>query len=447
MGPNRLRVARRPAAKVLRVHPGQERHATLEGRSLEFLAEVGTILSEPLPYEATLQRICDAAVKTVADVSTMYLYDGNGELQLVGGAHAIADRSERLRRRAVALLHDPDGPRRWFESIIRQGRGLLVPRVDQATIGFAGGSPEYVAFIREIGVRSFIIVPLMAQHEVIGALGLVYTDYSELHYDDDALALAEDLGKRCGAVLGKAKLHETAVHVSTTFQLAALPKSLPKVPGYEIDSLYEPAATEMMVGGDWFDAFELPGERIGISVGDISGHGVDAAAFMGTLRSGLRIAMLLERDLLKVLAAGDALLKQESREPIYATAIIGVLDLERRTLTTAAAGHPGPLRWSKRTQTVTDPFVVRGLPLGLRDLAPPQGAPQTVELETGDFLAFFTDGLVEGEHDYLAGQARLMEVMTHRSAREGAHPAQAIRLAVAPARHPDDLVILTLHLV
>lgn len=428
------------------MNSGPKRYETpLERRYLAFLAEVGAILGEPLRYEATLQRICDAAVQTVADVSTIYLYDDNGELQVIGGAHVLSERSERLRRRAVALLHDPKGPRWWFESVIREGRGLLIPRVDEATIGFAGGSLEFVEFIRDIGVRSFVIVPLMAQEEVIGAFALVYTDHSGLHYDSDALILAEDLGRRCGAALEKAKLHDTAQHVSTAFQLAALPKSLPRVPGFAIDSLYEPGAIEMLVGGDWFDAFELPGQRIGISVGDISGHGVDAAAFMGTLRSGLRIAMLLESDLLKVLGAADELLKQESSGAMYATANIAVVDVAERAISSAAAGHPGPLRWSERTQKVTDPFVVRGLPLGIRDLAAAQD-PQTLDLEDRDFLVFFTDGLVEGEHDYVLGQTRLMEVVADRAVRESARPAHAIRTAVAPERHPDDLVVLTLRL-
>ena len=423
--------------------PGPGRFDTpLERRYLAFRAEVGTILGEALPYDATLQRICDAAVQTVADVSTMYLFDSSGELQFVGGAHTIADRSERLRRRALALMRDPKGPRWWFESVIRKGRSLLIPQIDEATIGFAGGSRQFVEFIQEIGVRSFLIVPIVEQEEVIGAFALVYAD-SGLHYDGEALKLAEDLGRRVGAALGKAKLHDTAMHVSATFQLTALPKSLPKVRGSHIDSLYEPGAVEMMVGGDWFDAFELPGRRLGISVGDVSGHGVEAAAFMGMVRSGLHIAMHLENDMLKVLAAADELLRQESNDTMYATATIAVLDFEKHTIACAAAGHPGPVRWNERTQTVSDPFVNRGLPLGARNLAPEQDAPPSLQLDEGDFLVFFTDGLVEGKRDYDAGQSRLMQAIANRWIRETEHPARAIRNAVAPERHEDDLVVLT----
>jgi len=404
----------------------------LERRSLAFLAEVGTILGEPLPYEATLQRVCDAAVRTVADVATMYLYDENDELQVVAAAHVIGERSERLRRRAVALLNDPKGPRWWFESIIREGKGLLVPQIDPASLASAGGNPQFVQFILDTGVRSFIIVPLTALRGVLGALALVYTDYSGLSYDNDALAVA------------KAKLHETAVDVSTRFQLAALPKSLPCISGIELDSLYEPASSGMLVGGDWFDAFALPGGRLGISVGDISGHGVEAAAFMGSLRDALRIAMYLETDLGKLLDAADTLFRNDGAQGTFATANVSVIDPQRRTLSCAAAGHPGPLCWSQRLSAVVDPFRKRGLPLGFRDMSASADTSQTVDLDDLSFVVFFTDGLVEADRDYLRGEARLIEAVTRESVRTSAHPARAIREAVAPERHPDDLAILTI---
>jgi len=216
------------------------------------------------------------------------------------------------------------------------------------------------------------------------------------------------------------------------------------VPGIEFDSLYEPASSEMLVGGDWFDAFELPEDRVGISIGDISGHGVNAAAFTGSLRDALRIAMFMERDLLKVLGAADVLIKQETENGIFATAIIAVVDKRRRTLTCAAAGHPGPLYWNDRERTVTDPFTERGLPLGFRDLCASEQTAQSIALEAGAFAVFFTDGVVEAEHDYLGGQAKLLEAIARRSIREAARPAREIRAFVTPERHPDDLAILTL---
>ncbi len=426
------------------MHSSPGADTPLEQRYLAFFAEVGSIFGEALPYDATLQRICDAAAQTVADTATMYLFDENDELQVVAAAHVISERSERLRRRTVELMNDPRGPRTWFEAGVRKAKSLLVPQIDVDSIASAGGLSEYVQFILDIGVRSFLIVPLIAQERVLGAIALVYTDYSNLRYDNAALALAEDLGRRCGAAIDIAKIHERAKAVSTRFQLAALPKSLPALSGFALDSLYEPASSEMLVGGDWFDAFELPGERLGISIGDISGHGVDAAAFMGSLRNALRIAMYMETDLLKVLAAADVLIVQETEKGIFATAMIAVVDMSRSTLTCAAAGHPGPLCWNEREQAVTDPFTARGLPLGYRELEALDQPVQTIALEDEAFVVFFTDGLLEAEHDYLRGQERLMAAIARKSVRESAHPASELRACVTPARHPDDLAILTL---
>lgn len=423
--------------------PGSD-ETPLERRYLTFFAEVGSIFGETLPYDATLQRICEAAARTVADTATMYLFDDNDELQVVAAAHVLPERSERLRHRTVALMNDPQGPRTWFEAAVRRAKSLLVPHIDADTVKSAGGSAQYVQFILDTGVRSFIIVPLTAQDEVLGAIALVYTDYSNLHYNSDALNLAEDLGRRCGAAIATAKVHETAMDVSTRFQLAALPKSVPQVPGLEFDSLYEPASHEMLVGGDWFDAFELPNDRLGISIGDISGHGVNAAAFTGSLRDALRIAMLMERDLLKVLDAADVLITQETEKGIFATALIAVIDKRTRALSCVAAGHPGPLCWNEREQAVTDPFIERGLPLGYRDLCASHQSVQTIALEPGTFAVFFTDGLVEAQHDYLRGQEQLVEGIGRRSIREAAHPAREIRALLTPGPHPDDLALLTL---
>ena len=423
----------------------RRRETPLERRYLNFLVEVGQILGEPLPYESTLQRVCDAAVRTVADTATMYLYDDDGELQLVAAAHVISERSEVLRRRVAALLRNPAGPRAWLESIVRRGKGVLASHVDETSVDSVAATPEHAKYLRDAGVCSFVVVPLvLPKSEVLGAMGLVYTNASGLHYDEEALILAEDLARRCSAAIAKAKQHETAVDVSTRFQLAALPKSLPRVAGIELDSFYEPASSEMLVGGDWFDAFELAEGRLGFTVGDICGHGIEAAAVMGNIRSALRIAMLMETDLTKVMGAADRLLRQESEDGVFATANIAVLDTGARTLSCVAAGHPGPLCWYESSRTVTDPFRDRGLPLGFRDLASPQDTAQTIDLEDCSFAVFFTDGLVEAERDYLSGEARLTQAIGQQSIREAEWPARAIRLAVAPERHPDDVAVMTI---
>lgn len=435
-------------SKAMRSPERRRRETSLERRYLTFLAEVGVILGEPLPYEATLQSVCDAAVRTVADIATMYLYDEESRLQPVAAAHVSSDRSSQLLKRAAAMLRDPAGPRAWLESIVRRGNGVLIPNADEDSLRRVSLAPEHAHFLLDLGVRSFVVVPLIApQGEKLGALGLVYTHESGLFYDEESMVIAEDLARRCAAAIAKAKLHQTAIDVSTRFQLAALPKSLPTIPGIELDSFYEPASSALLVGGDWFDAFELSDGKVGLTIGDVSGHGVEAAVIMGNLRSALRTAMTIEPDLVKVLAFVDSLVQKDVVSGTFATANIGVLDPKNGKLSCVAAGHPGPLCWHENGQIVTDPFRERGLPLGFRDMGISQDRAETIDLEDCSFAVFFTDGLVEFERDYVGGEARLTQAIAQRSVRTAKHPARAIRNAVSPARHPDDLAVLTLRVI
>jgi len=137
-------------------------------------------------------------------------------------------------------------------------------------------------------------------------------------------------------------------------------------------------------------------------------------------------------------------MREENADGMYATANLGIVDAQRRRLTSVAAGHPGPLYWSPRTQTVEDPFLERGLPLGFRDLGESASPQKTIDLHPGSFIAFFTDGLIEGERDIGKGEAKLAEAIKRADVREALHPAEALRRAVAPDRHADDLAIMTL---
>ncbi|HLX26774.1 MAG TPA: GAF domain-containing protein, partial [Candidatus Cybelea sp.] len=274
---------------------------SIERRYLHFLVEVGEILGESLDYTSTLQRVCEAAVRTVADAATMYLFE-DGKLEVVGAAHFLDERSSDFRDNIVALIRDLTGPRRRIEEVIRGGRGFLVEYVDDDSIDSIASGNDHARFMRDLGVRSFVIVPLVSQTRgVLGALGLVCVEESGWRYDQEAMILAEDLGRRCGTAIAKAKLHATALDVSARFQIAALPRSLPRVDGITLDAIYEPASSDMLVGGDWYDAFTLSDGRLGISIGDVSGHGLQAAAFMGSLRDALRVALYLDADMMRAL--------------------------------------------------------------------------------------------------------------------------------------------------
>jgi PAS domain S-box-containing protein len=189
-------------------------------------------------------------------------------------------------------------------------------------------------------------------------------------------------------------------------QRAALPTQLPAVDGVVLDALYRPATTMDGIGGDWYDAFALGGDRIGLVIADVAGHGEEAASFMVQVRNALR-AMAIEHEQPHVVLDrinAVALALRDENAP-FITCCYAVLDPVARSLTWSTAGH-------------FDPLVVNAAGVS-RYTSAPHGPPLTVvrdpnyttttiELDVGDRLVMFTDGLVERRGEPIdEGLARL----------------------------------------
>jgi serine phosphatase RsbU (regulator of sigma subunit) len=235
-------------------------------------------------------------------------------------------------------------------------------------------------------------------------------------------------------------LYEQTLRIATVYQKAALPDHLPQHEGIAFDAIYEPSSQELLVGGDWYDAFDLPDGKIAITVGDVLGHGLDAAIWMSRLRNGLRAALFAEADPIRALEIGGKLLRAEFRDE-FVTAMVGIVDPRSQTLVCASAGHPGPLVWEEGESVVE--VEDRGVPLGLRELGP-IAATQTFTLRPGTFIVFFTDGLLEWNRNIGEAWRNLHRAVRTPAVRESPHPARAIRDAVIRSEHHgDDVAVLT----
>jgi serine phosphatase RsbU (regulator of sigma subunit) len=301
---------------------------------------------------------------------------------------------------------------------------------------------EHYALIREMDVTSVIAVPLIASGEVLGALTMCLAREDGRAYDESDLALCEGLASRAAVAIEHARLYAREHLVAAALQEAALPRSLPERAGIAFDAVYLPGKSEAEIGGDWYDAFALADGRIVISIGDVVGSGLHAAVTMTKIREAIRTAALADPDPAAILALADLALKLDDAEKM-ATAMIGLFDPSARTLTCAAAGHPGPLMHVPGAG-IAEPFLERALPLGLRTGEPM--ASHTIALPPGAFLAFFTDGLVESTRDALEGERRLRAALADPAVRAAHRPAAAIRNAVLVEGARDDVAILTLAL-
>ena len=230
-------------------------------------------------------------------------------------------------------------------------------------------------------------------------------------------------------------LYENEKRIADALQEAFLQKSLPFTPGVGLHATYVPASREAQVGGDWYDAFELPDKRVLFSIGDVAGHGLDAAVVMNRARQSILSAALHENDPATVLErANRSLMLQDSR---MVTAICGYLDPKTREIVYATAGHPAPVM--ARRDAPAEFLPHEGLPLGIvpdapyvtfRTFAPPDG-----------MMVLYTDGVLEHKRDVIGGQERLLEAA--RKSVDEDDPALAIQRYVFEESGPtDDVAIL-----
>jgi anti-anti-sigma factor len=196
-----------------------------------------------------------------------------------------------------------------------------------------------------------------------------------------------------------------------TLQRSLLPDRLPIIPGLEFASRYLPGGAGLEVGGDWYDVFTLPRGRLGLTIGDVVGKGLAAAATMGQLRTALR-AYAIETDSPAAVVQRLSRLVAEFDAAQMATLTYAVLDPDTRTLSFSSAGHPPPLLIGPDGPAS---YLMEGRspPLGVTRLAQ---AEANVTIRPGSTLVLYTDGLIERRRGSIAeGMGAL------RTAVEGHH--------------------------
>ncbi|MEU2779911.1 PP2C family protein-serine/threonine phosphatase, partial [Streptomyces sp. NPDC007162] len=190
----------------------------------------------------------------------------------------------------------------------------------------------------------------------------------------------------------RAEYQRSQVELAVALQRGMLPRDLPDTPRVHVAVRYAPACYGLNVGGDWYDAFTLPDGRIGLSVGDVQGHNIEAAAFMGQVRAGLRALASVAGEPGELLARTNDLLVSLGSD-LFATCIFMRLDPVTGLLESARAGHI-PFVWATADGKSG---------IGEDEGGPPLGIDPGIEypvsrfrLTTGGMFVLLTDGVVEG---------------------------------------------------
>ena len=199
---------------------------------------------------------------------------------------------------------------------------------------------------------------------------------------------------------------ENELRVASMIQNEFLPEHPPNYPGFEFAAKTIPAR---FVGGDFFDFIPLPEQKLGLVLGDVAGKGVSAALHMARLMSDFRNFYQECPDPSKVLNAVNRLLSDRSRRGMFATAVCILVDLNKKSLKIANAGHHPVLIFKAENRTMETSHE-GGVPLGI--VADFEYANEEVSLASGDRVLISSDGAVEAtnERKELFGSKRLNDI-------------------------------------
>jgi serine phosphatase RsbU (regulator of sigma subunit) len=256
-------------------------------------------------------------------------------------------------------------------------------------------------------------VRISFERQDLGTISLAFAPGRTL--DAAARSLLYEAADRAALSIRQAQLHDADHRIAVELQRGLLPKQLPELPGVELAAHYQAAGAAAEVGGDWYDLFTLPGGRLGIAVGDVTGSGILAASAMGQLRSVTRAFAVADEGARcpgEVLARLNRYQFAIEGEHVMFTLIYAILDPGEATFTWANAGHLPPLIRSPSGEVR---YLETGsVPMGIEDVP---YESMTASLERGATIVLYTDGLVERRGESLdEGFARLAAAVSEAPA-------------------------------
>ncbi len=274
--------------------------------------------------------------------------------------------------------------------------------------------PRFTGVKGDGDIRSLLCVPLLVKNRLIGILA-VFNKKDGAGFSEDDKRLLSIIAAQSGQILENARLYESEkslismqeeVRLASNIQLELLPKKFPDIAGYEIAGRSIPA---QMVGGDYFDFIPMDGDRIALSLGDVSGKGLPASLLMANLQATLRGQTLVNATARDVIVRSNKLLFESTSPEKFVTLFYSILDPKKHELVYCNAGHDHPFLLSEGKAPVRLP--TGGIVVSIMEHFPFEEA--AVQLLPGDTVVVYSDGIPEAMNaeKELYGEERLTEVL------------------------------------
>jgi serine phosphatase RsbU (regulator of sigma subunit) len=366
-------------------------------RRLSALYEISRAFTESLSLRRTLDAIVDSIVTALGvDAAVLRTPNERGDLLVPVATHVRDGRLAEPIGQLLSLTQplSTQGPKAY-----RSGKPLVI---DAASAHALGPAHQPLIPFLDKGSTGAVIPLESPRDEVLGTLTLLSLD-SEHPITEEMLQDALSLAGPAALALDNARLHQERQEFTETMQRSLLPQSRPELEGLDIGHVYAPS-TRVEVGGDVYDFLELADGRLAVVLGDVSGHGIDAAADMAMTKFVFRSLVRDHPEPGDLLAAANEVVLGEVGAHRFVTMLCLTIDPRSGELACASAGHPPPRLVTSRG--VIEQVSVKGLALGVE--SEQTYGTTRLQLEPGTAAVLYTDGLLEARRDgELYGEQRL----------------------------------------
>jgi len=384
-------------------------------RRLRSLYEISRTFAQSLSLETTLV----ALVRTFAellelDAVGIRMPDERGEALMTQALHV---RDERLTEAVQTILMRPQPFSPRLRRLFAGGRPFLL---DPGIARELGGAYALLVPFLERGSTT-AIVPVSTPAEVLGTMTLLSLDPARPLGEGD-LELALSIVGQAALALENARLYQQQKRFADTMQRSLLPRVYPKLEGIEVGDVYESSA-RLDVGGDVYDFLTLDDGRLAVALGDVTGHGIDAAADMAMAKFVFRSLAREHPEPGDFLSAANEVVVGEVALSKFITMLYVTVDPTTGDVKCGSAGHPWPRIVTLAGQVTALP--ARGLALGID---PGQAYDEISErLPAGGALVLYTDGVVEARREAeLYGDERLDALLAANAGLSAKELARAV---------------------
>lgn len=333
-----------------------------------------------------------------------------------------------------------------LEAVTAAGANLFPDRTVRLELDESWGDERRVCCSFTTGgpraSNGWVSRPLMTGDEALGTLYVSGADTGRWEPGGREAELLQTFAVQASLAIRNARTFQVERDVAETLQRSML--SLPeRVPGLAFDYVYKSASQAAFVGGDFFDLIELPGDRLGVLLGDVSGKGLVAATLTALVKNTVNAYAVEHRSPAKVVSMTNEVFLTCTDAETFVTLFFGVLDLSEGTLTYCSAGHPPAL--VLRSDGGLEALATDSPLVGA--LAEVDFREHTSALGPGERLVLYTDGVIElpGPDGERYGNERLTEVVP-RAFAEGVSvaPLMAALDEFGGGVYGDDVAVLAL---